>query len=49
MSDTDEKRAEDEEVVEAAPKEDEGAEVEGHKWAHEASKVSEPGKVSKAY
>jgi hypothetical protein len=48
MSDSDEKRPEDEEVAEAAPQqEDDGAEVEGHKWAHEASKVSDPGKVSR--
>jgi hypothetical protein len=48
MSDSDEKRLEDEDVAEAPPEqEDEGTEVEGHTWVREAGKVSDPGKAYK--
>jgi hypothetical protein len=50
MSDTDEKRPEDEDVAEDTPEQaEDGAEVEGHTWVREADKASDPGKAYKAY
>jgi hypothetical protein len=48
MSQSDEKPVEEEEVVEATSQErdEEGPDVEGHKWYREAEKTSEPGKTS---
>jgi hypothetical protein len=47
MSEKDEQHVDEEEAVETTSEQDDTPDTEGHKWAHEAEKFSDPGKTFK--